>query len=64
MRKLNQAYFAFYGAYADRPGATGSDPIGPLINSARQQSSSIRAFMDAVGGVTSFDGLQWLVAQD
>jgi hypothetical protein len=64
VRKLNQAYFAFYGAYADRPGATGSDPIGPLINSARQQSGSIRTFMDAVGGVTSFDGLQRLVEQD
>jgi hypothetical protein len=30
IRKLNQAYFAFYGAYADEPGgAAGEDPIGP-----------------------------------
>ena len=30
IRKLNQAYFAFYGAYADVPGgAAGEDPVGP-----------------------------------
>ena len=32
IRKLNQAYFAFYGAYADVPGgAAGEDPVGPAV---------------------------------
>lgn len=31
LRRLNQAYFAFHGAYADVPGASGEDPIGPLV---------------------------------
>ena len=33
--KINQAYFAFYGAYNDTPGggAAGDDPIGPAVQS-------------------------------
>ncbi|MBN2006311.1 MAG: hypothetical protein JXA21_23360 [Anaerolineae bacterium] len=32
LRKLNQAYFAFHGAYAASPGgAAGADPIGPAV---------------------------------
>lgn len=33
IRKLNQAYFAFHGAYADTPGggAAGSDPVGEAV---------------------------------
>ncbi|MBN1668628.1 MAG: hypothetical protein JW862_16160, partial [Anaerolineales bacterium] len=32
IRKLNQAYFAFYGAYADAPGgAAGDDPVGAAV---------------------------------
>jgi hypothetical protein len=61
IRKINQAYFAFYGAYADQPGATGSDPIGPAVNEVRAQSTSLRAFMDEVAGITSLEGLLSLV---
>jgi hypothetical protein len=57
IRKLNQAYFAFYGAYADTPGATGSDPIGPALLTLREQSDSLRAFMDAVAPITSLEQL-------
>ncbi len=36
IRKLNQAYFAFYGAYADVPGgAAGEDPVGPAVRALR-----------------------------
>jgi hypothetical protein len=63
IRKLNQAYFAFYGAYADTPGATGSDPIGPTLTTLRAQSPSLRAFMDQVAPVTSLEELRALVAQ-
>ncbi len=41
IRKLNQAYFAFYGSYADQPGATGSDPIGPALRELRYYSPSL-----------------------
>ncbi len=54
IRKLNQAYFAFYGAYADEPGATGADPIGPLVQEARMLSPSLRAFLKVMGPVDSF----------
>ncbi len=63
IRKLNQAYFAFYGAYADTPGATGGDPIGPTLLGLRAQSSSLREFMDRVSGVTSFEALQELLIE-
>ena len=58
IRKLNQAYFAFYGAYADRPGATGSDPTGPMIRDIRAASPSLRAFMDTMAQVGSFADLE------
>jgi len=38
IRKLNQAYFAFYGAYADQPGERGEDPIGPAVVRLRARS--------------------------
>lgn len=53
IRKLNQAYFAFYGAYADRPGATGSDPTGPMLQEIRAHSPSLRAFMDTIAPIRS-----------
>ncbi|GIK57769.1 MAG: hypothetical protein HND44_18545 [Chloroflexi bacterium] len=53
IRKLNQAYFAFYGAYADRPGATGSDPTGPMLQEIRTHSPSLRAFMDTIAPIRS-----------
>jgi hypothetical protein len=58
IRKLNQAYFAFYGGYAAEPGgAAGADPIGPLLRGLRENSPSLRDFLEAVGGVTSFEDL-------
>lgn len=58
IRKLNQAYFAFYGAYAARPGgATGDDPIGPLLRDIRAHSPSLRAFMTHVAPIDSYEKL-------
>lgn len=62
IRKLNQAYFAFYGAYADRPGERGEDPIGPAVVRLRQQSPSLRHFLEAVSAVTTLAELQRLLA--
>jgi hypothetical protein len=58
IRKLNQAYFAFYGAYADTPGATGGDPVGPAVVALRERSPSLRAFLDTIAQVTSFSELE------
>lgn len=58
IRKLNQAYFAFYGAYADVPGATGSDPIGPALRDLRYYSDSLAEFLETVRRLTSFPEVQ------
>jgi len=51
IRKLNQAYFAFYGTYADRP--TSISPIGPELKQLRGQSVSLKDFLETVAAMTS-----------
>jgi hypothetical protein len=59
IRKLNQAYFAFHGAYADVPGgAAGEDPVGPAVRALRAQSASLAEFVNTIGWMTSFEQLQ------
>ena len=59
IRKLNQAYFAFYGAYADLPGgAAGEDPVGPAVKRLRDASPSLLAFLQKIAPMTSFDELK------
>lgn len=59
IRKLNQAYFAFYGAYADQPGgAAGEDPVGPAVRQLRAQSDSLADFLSIIGWMNSFTDLQ------
>jgi hypothetical protein len=60
IRRLNQAYFAFHGAYAPQAGtgAQGSDPVGPTVNQLRQQSPNLAAFLNRISWMTSFDQLQ------
>lgn len=59
LRKINQAYFAFHGSYNDTPGggASGSDPVGPAVQTLRGNYISLNKFMRAVRGVRSFDQL-------
>ncbi len=64
IRKLNQAYFAFYGAYADVPGgAAGEDPVGPAVRALRTDSPSLAAFLNRISWMTSFDQLKKAVGQ-
>ncbi|MFH1446537.1 MAG: hypothetical protein ABIG43_03890, partial [Chloroflexota bacterium] len=65
IRKLNQAYFAFYGAYNDQPGggASGDDPVGPAVVALRQQSSSLSDFLGKIAQVTSYEELLLLLEQ-
>ena len=58
IRRLNQAYFAFYGAYAAVPGATGSDPTGPMLRDIQANAPSPRAFMETVAPIASFADLE------
>ena len=51
IRKLNQAYFAFHGTYADRP--TSISPIGVELRELRSQSASLKEFLETVATMTS-----------
>jgi hypothetical protein len=63
IRKLNQAYFAFYGAYADVPvGAAGEDPVGPAVRALRAQSKSLSDFLKTIAEMNSFKQLQAAVS--
>lgn len=63
IRKINQAYFAFYGSYNDHPGggAAGADPVGPAVQALRKQEDSLHAFIMRIDKVTSFADLQKLL---
>jgi hypothetical protein len=55
VRKLNQAYFAFYGTYADSP--TSINPIGEELKQLRQDSTSLKEFLDTVAEMTTREEL-------
>ncbi len=56
LRKLNQAYFAFHGKYADRPAFI--SPIGLELKELRAQSASLKDFLDTVAVMTSRQDLK------
>jgi hypothetical protein len=51
IRKLNQAYFAFHGAYADSP--TSINPIGVEMRQLREQCGSLKDFLNTVAEMTT-----------
>ncbi len=63
IRKLNQAYFAFHGAYADQPGAAGADPIGPAVRELRERSSNLHTFVTQIACVTTLAELETLLEE-
>jgi hypothetical protein len=61
IRRLNQAYFAFYGAYADSRGERGEDPVGPTVEAFLNTCPTIGAFLRSISEVGSFAQLQEMV---
>jgi hypothetical protein len=63
IRKINQAYFAFYGAYNDAPGggAAGEDPVGPAVVAYRARFAHLSDFLRAIAWVDSFEKLMGLL---
>jgi hypothetical protein len=55
VRKLNQAYFAFYGSYATSPISV--DPIGEALQRLRRESASLKEFVDTVAAMSSHEDL-------
>jgi hypothetical protein len=59
IRKLNQAYFAFYGAYADQPGGeAGQDPVGAAVRLLREKSTSLAGFINRMAWMWNFEQLK------
>jgi len=61
IRKLNQAYFAFYGTYSDMPGSV--SPIGGYLEELRQGSPSLGDFIKRVSGISSYEQLLKMIGQ-
>jgi hypothetical protein len=61
LRKLNQAYFAFHGFYADSPGSI--DPIGPKLRELLELAETPGRFLRAARGVTSRAELDTVLAK-
>jgi hypothetical protein len=62
IRKLNQAYFAFHGFYADAPGSI--DPLGPKLQTLFEREGSPGEFLHAVRGVTTRAAIDELLSED
>ncbi len=59
IRRLNQAYFAFHGAYASHPGgAAGEDPIGPRVRRLWALSATPHAFLRRIAPLTTLQELK------
>lgn len=62
IRKINQAYFAFHGAYADEPvSAAGKDPVGAAVRTLRAASPTLKLFINKMAWMSSFQELQQTV---
>jgi hypothetical protein len=55
LRKLNQAYFAFYGSYATNPSA--ANPIGGQLEWLRGQNPTLRDFLRQVSSFSRHEDL-------
>jgi hypothetical protein len=63
IRKLNQAYFAFYGSYGDGIAASPRSPIPGLLRRLRAESPTLGAFLQRVRTITTVEQLRAAVAR-
>ena len=61
IRKINQAYFAFYGSYASLPQS--SDPIGPKVERVWQATGDLARFLALMREVRTEADLDALLAR-
>ncbi len=61
IRRLNQAYFAFHGSYADTPASI--DPIGPKLQTLLEKAGSPGEFVRLAARVTTRAELDGLLAR-
>ena len=65
IRKLNQAYFAFHGAYADVPGGSaGDDPVGDAVRELWERIDSPQEFLWTISWLDDFGDLQKVLDED
>ena len=60
IRRINQAYFAWYGTYAARADAV--DPLGDQLRELRARAGSLARFLELVRGITSRAEVEALLA--
>jgi hypothetical protein len=58
IRRLNQAYFAFYGTYASSPSSV--NPIGDMLWDLRNDSTDVTDFIKITSGIKNLDDLKKL----
>jgi len=64
LRRLNQAYFAFYGAYADEPGgAAGEDPVGGAVRALRARTGTPLGFLRRMAWMDAYADLTRALAE-
>lgn len=61
IRKINQAYFAFYGSYGTSPAS--SDPIGPKVERVWELTGEVGPFLATMREVTSLADLDETIAK-
>lgn len=62
IRRLNQAYFAFYGAYADVPGGpAGEDPVGEAVRELWARLQNPTGFLREMARLSDFSELLQLL---
>jgi hypothetical protein len=60
IRRINQAYFAFFSFYADTPSSV--DPIGPKLERLRDRAGSVTEFVLLARSLASAADLDSLLA--
>ena len=61
IRRINQAFFAWYGTYAARPDSV--DPLGPQLRELRERSGSLSRFLELVRDATTRDDIARLIEE-